>query len=279
MKTRLAALKNIIWALGIVVSLLAVFIGLLFSAFTRSSEEQFRGGLKIGTGTVSTQQNVEAATRPAQVSDGSVKMLPETQDAGQGYLDSLTFLTDSAMIGLRDYGILSGGAETSQVWATPSGVLAVADIPESRIVFPNDGSIITAANAAMILQPDILVISLGNDGINGVLQYDFINAYEKLIRSIRETSPETWIICLPLTSVSESYASNDGVTPAVCNEADTWIQTVCADTGAYYCDAVSVVQDSDGALLQEYASANGKTLNSAGLNQILQYLRYHAVTG
>ena len=65
MKTRLAALKNIIWALGIVVSLLAVFIGLLFSAFTRSSEEQFRGGLKIGTGTVSTQQNVEAATRPA----------------------------------------------------------------------------------------------------------------------------------------------------------------------------------------------------------------------
>jgi hypothetical protein len=29
--------------------------------------------------------------------------------------------------------------------------------------------------------------------------------------------------------------------------------------------------------MDDYASADGKTLNSTGISQILQYLRYHAV--
>lgn len=278
MRGRLTAIKNIVWAFGIVLCLLAVFIGLLFAAFTRNSGEQFRGGVPLGSYSVSTAATAEEPeTRPAQTGDGSLKTLVETADAGQGYLDSLFFLCDSTLIGLRDYGILSGGTETAQVWTTPTGVLAVADIDESRIVYPNDGSIITAANAAMIVQPRILVISVGNDGIGIEDQYVFIGKYEALINSIRNNSPQTFIICLPLTSVTADYAGDDGVTPERCNEVDRWIQMACEDTGAFYADAVSAVQDLNGALLPEYASANGRTLNSTGLNRILQYLRYHAV--
>ena len=276
MRGRLAAVKNLIWALGIVVCLLAVFVGLLFSAFTRSSEEQFRGGVPLGTTRVKSETG-QTASRPLQVADGTLKVLGETRDAGQDYLDSLTFLVDSTMIGLRDYGILSGGTETTQVWATPSGILAVTDMAESRIVFPNDGSIVSAANAAMILRPEILVISLGNDGTAGYSRFEFIEEYEKLILSIRETSPATSIVCLPLTSVTASYPSTDGSTPELSNMTVEWIQTICADTGAWYADAVSGLLDSSGALMAEYASANGKTLNSTGLNVILQYLRNHEV--
>ena len=43
MKGRLTAIKNIAWAFAIVICLLAVFVGLLFAAFTRSNAEQFRG--------------------------------------------------------------------------------------------------------------------------------------------------------------------------------------------------------------------------------------------
>ena len=274
MRGRLTAIKNIAWALAIVLCLLAVFIGLLFSAFTRSSEPQFRGGLPLGTKVTSAEPSTESGTRPAQQGDGTLQVPPETEDAGQAYLDALTFLCDSTMIGLRDYGVLTSG---SQVWATPSGVLSVADIAESKIVFPNDGSIISASQAAMILQPRVLVVSVGNDGIANVDQYDFINRYATLIENIQKASPETWILCLPLTSVTVDYNMGDGLTAARCNEANTWLQTVCSETGAYYCDAVSAVQDVSGLLLQEYASADGRTLNSSGIAQILQYLRYHAV--
>ncbi len=281
MRGRIAAIKNIAWAFSIILCLLAVFVGLLFAAFTRSSEGQFRGALPLGTGPVREETEADAVTgtRPAEQGDGTLKTLPETTDAGQAYIDSLTFLCDSTMIGLRNYGILSGGTETTQVWATPSGVLSAIDIGESKIVFPNDGSIISAANAAMVVQPPILFISLGNDGLGGIDDREFVPLYEMLIRSIWETSPNTYICCLPLTSVTESYYTGDGVSPERCRQANEWIKTVCEDTGAYYVDAVSAVQDENGALLQDYASADGRTLNSSGLNQILQYLRYHAVTG
>ncbi len=282
MRGRLAAIKNIFWAFSIVLCLLAVFVGLLFAAFTRSSEKQFRGALPLGSGPVKVQAeeaDAVSGTRPAEQGDGTLKTLPESEDAGQGYLDSLTFLCDSTTIGLRDYGILSGGTETTQVWATPSGVMSAVDMGEAKIVFPNDGSIVSAANAAMVLQPSVLVISIGNDGLGGIDQYEFIPLYEMLIRSIWENSPNTYILCLPLTSVTDSYYAGDGVSPARCQEASAWIRTACENTGAYYVDAGSAIQDESGALMQEYASANGRTLNSSGLNQILQYLRYHAVTG
>ena len=86
--------------------------------------------------------------------DGTLTTLPETEDAGQEYIDSLTFLCDSSLAGLKDYGVLSGGTETSQVWSTPSGVLAVGDIDQSKIVYPNDGSIVSAA--ALTILPEKL---------------------------------------------------------------------------------------------------------------------------
>ena len=279
MKGRLTAIKNIAWALAILLCLLAVFIGLLFAAFTRNSGEQFRGGVQLGVKTASSDDTAsDSATRPPVTGDGTLRVLAETEDAGQEYVDALTFLCDSTLIGLRNYGILKDGEATAQVWATPSGVLAVSDIPESRIVFPNDGSIVTAANAAMILQPRILVISVGNDGIANVDQYDFIDKYETLIESIQKASPQTWILCIPPTSATVAYADNGGLAVTKSNEAREWLKTICTDTGAYYCDAVSSVQDVSGMLLQEFASADGVTLNSSGLNQLLQYLRYHAVS-
>ena len=89
---------------------------------------------------------------------------------------------------------------------------------------------------------------------------------------------QTWILCIPPTSVTIAYADTAGLALTKSNEARQWLQTICTDTGAYYCDASSAVQDVSGALLQEFASANGVTLNSSGLNQIIQYLRYHAVS-
>ena len=118
MRGRLTAIKNIAWALAIVLCLLAVFIGLLFAAFTRNSEEQFRGGVKLGTRPVKTENVDSAGTRPAQMSDGTLKTLPQTEDAGQAYIDSLTFLCDSPWIGLKSYGMLSGGESTTQVWTS-----------------------------------------------------------------------------------------------------------------------------------------------------------------
>ena len=272
--------KNFGWALAIGVALFALLLGLLFTAFTRYGGELDRPKIQLGevssegpdADTVITGDAVQERT-------GRLVTLAGTADGGQGYIDSLTFLCDSATIGLRDYGILSGGIATTQVWGSNSGSLPIGTIPDALIKYPGDGSQINAIDAAMIAKPKILVISIGQDGLMGVDKETFIANYESLVMGIREKSPGTYIVCCSVTSVGANYAGADGLTRDAINWANDYIQEVCIDTGAYFCDVAHDMRDSTSVLDGSYASSNGKTLNTAGLNAFLQYLRTHMVEG
>ena len=278
MQGKLTTIKNLAWALAIGVVLLALLLGLLFAAFTRYGGPLERpqvqlGQLSRGEETVSAQPPVEAV----QTQTGQLITLEETRDAGQGYIDSLTFLCDSATVGLRDYGILSDGLATTQVWGTGSGSLPVSSLANCAIRYPGDGSLISPADAAMITKPSILVISVGQDGLMDTDRDSFIANYEALVQSIRQSSPGTMIVCCSVTSVGPDYSGPDGLTNDAISWANDYIQQVCKDTGAYYCDVAHDMRDSTNVMSTTYVSANLKTLNSVGLNTWLSYLRTHAV--
>lgn len=279
MRGKLNTIKNVAWALAIGVTLLALLLGLLFAAFTRYGGEMERPQVQLGVlksdsaGPVATA----APDAPVQTATGELITLAETKDAGVDYIDSLTFLCDSATVGLRDYGILSDGLATTQVWGSQSGSLPVEQLANCLIRYPADGSQISPADAAMVSKPAILVISVGQDGLANVDQAGFVQSYEALIQSIRVSSPGTILVCCSITNLGPSYAGGDGLTRDGISWANDWIQQVCRDTGAYFCDVASEMRDSTNVLDADYTSANGKTLNSAGLNTWLEYLRTHAV--
>ena len=275
MNGKLTVYKNIAWAASIIICLVALFVGLVVAAFTRYGGEKERDDIVLGETTPAVQLGPITVGRGENDPIDVFEPVPESEDGGQAYIDSLTFLLDSAAIGLRDYGLLSGGLENQQVWGSDAGNIPVADLAELSIRYPVDGSIISVGNAAMIAKPSRLVISVGSDGLSQVTKEEFIAAYEALIRSIRENSPDTQILCCSLSSVVPDYDASDGLSSSLVGEANEWIQTVCQETGCPYLDTGSVVRDSSGSLMSEFASANGKTLNSAGLNKILMYLRTH----
>ena len=272
--------KNFGWALAIGVALFALLLGLLFTAFARYGGELDPPKIQLGEVSAAVPE-AGAVPEADTVQDrtGRLVTLAGTADGGQGYIDSLTFLCDSATIGLRDYGILSGGIATTQVWGSNSGSLPIGTIPDALIKYPGDGSQINAIDAAMIAKPKILVISIGQDGLMGVDKETFIANYESLVMGIREKSPGTYIVCCSVTSVGANYAGADGLTRDAINWANDYIQEVCIDTGAYFCDVAHDMRDSTSVLDGSYASSNGKTLNTAGLNAFLQYLRTHMVEG
>ena len=279
MRGKLNTVKNLAWALAIGVTLLALLLGLLFAAFARYGGEMERPQVQLGALHSASEASVPetAAGAPVQVATGALVTLAETRDAGQGYIDSLTFLCDSATVGLRDYGLLSDGLATTQVWGSQSGTLPVSQLADCVIRYPNDGSEISPANAAMVSKPSILVISVGQDGLAGVDQQSFVQNYEALIQSIRDASPGTIIVCCSITNLGPGYAGSDGLTRDGISWANDWIQQVCRDTGAYFCDVASAMRDSTNVVEAGFLSANGKTLNSAGLNTWLGFLRTHAV--
>ncbi|MGI5977668.1 MAG: SGNH/GDSL hydrolase family protein [Candidatus Limivicinus sp.] len=277
MSSKRTVIKNLCWAFAIVICLLALVVGFIISSVNRYSGESFSGTADIKSESAEENEDIIELAPGDGSGTARLKLLPETKDAGQEYIDSLTFLCDSSFIGVRDYGLLSGGTGTYQVWGTETGSFKVSDLSSGNIKYPADGSSITVADAAMIAKPPILVICVGQDGLKDVNEATFKTCYSALIQSIQASSPETTIICCGITSVVSNYTGVDGLTPVMISDANDWIMDVCSMMNIYYSESAKAVGDGTGSVLSSYLSSNGKTLNSGGINEILTYLRTHAV--
>ncbi len=275
MKRNLSAIKNMGWALAIIICLLALFVALIIAAVLPYSGPIERGGVQLNE--LESKQEEEQQQQQMEQILGELRTLPESGDAGQSYIDGLTFLCDSSVIGLRDYALLAGGTATTQVWGSTAGNIPANSFADCLIRYQAEGVEITPAEAAAKAQPSRLVVVLGADGLDSVDQETFVEGYVSLIRSIQQASPNTVIIVCSLSSVTTSYSGVDGVNANTIRTVNDWIKTVCMRTGVYFCDSAYAVNDRAGWLDGDYAAVNGKALNTAGLQKILEYLRTHAV--
>ena len=274
MLKRIKGLKDALWALAIGAALLLLFVGFLIAAFTpyRGDRDRPVMDLRAGQEQSSAPAGDDSQAQTAALQpDGTLHSLAETADAGQSYLDGLCYLLDSSLINLRGTGLVNG-----QIWSSESGTLSMSITGEWNIRYPGDSSFISPASAASVKKPAVLVIGVGSDGLLGLSKDAFVTNYVSLIRSLADASPDTRIICLSLCSVTASYAGMDGLSKDAVAEINGWIRTVCTETGAYYADLSGVLYD-DGYLKSEYADGSGRCLNSAGLRELLQYLRTHSL--
>lgn len=275
MKRNLSSMKNLGWAMAILLCLLVLFVALIVAAVLPGPAELERGGVQLN------ELDSRPAEQPSQTEEpetlGELRTVPESTDAGQGYIDGLTFLVDSSAIGLRDYALLTGGTATTQVWGSTAGNIPAGNLADFRIRYQAEGTEISPIEAAAKAQPARLVIILGTDGLDNVDESSFVEGYVSLIRGIQQASPNTVILVCSVSSVATSYSGVDGVNANTIKTVNGWIRTVCMRTGVYFCDTASAVNDRAGWLDVDYAAANGKSLNTAGLQRILEYLRTHAV--
>ena len=274
MKRNLSVMKNMVWALSIILCLLVLFVALIIAAALPYSGPIQRGGVQLNE---LDSEPAEEAQQKEEIILSELRTLPESQDAGQGYIDGLTFLCDSSVIGLRDYALLAGGTATTQVWGSTAGNIPAGNLADFRIRYQAEGTEISPIEAAAKAQPARLVIILGTDGLDNVDESSFVEGYVSLIKGIQQASPNTVILVCSVSSVATSVSGVDGVNANTIKTVNGWIRTVCMRTGVYFCDTASAVNDRAGWLDVDYAAANGKSLNTAGLQRILEYLRTHAV--
>lgn len=253
-------------------------VGLLIASVNRYNGSGFEKDVDLHMN-ASTGPGVVQLTSGDTNAANTLKILEETADAGIEYIDKLTFLCDSSVIGMRDYGLLSGGKSTYQVWGTSSGSLKTDEITSTPIKYPADGSLISIADSAMIAKPPILVICVGQDGLGSTDEKSFKANYTALINSVMSASPDTQIICCSISSVTENYTGPDGLSSSLVGSANDWIKDVCLSTGVYFCNAAHSVDNGYGYVHSTFLSTNGKTLNSTGISEYISYLRTHALGG
>lgn len=272
----LIALKDILWAFAIVISLLAVLFGLLFAAFTGNRSARQDRNLDL-SGVVIVDEG-----KAQEITDNSIQLngnsgestskttLQQTADAGINYLNSITFLVDSPLVAIANQQLPNG-----HVWISANGTMPMNSINTGTIVH-TDGSKVNPDIAAMVAKPSILFIAIGNDSLTHVTEETFKANYKQLIESIHARSSQTLFICGSILPIGENYVTPDGLTNEMIRIANTWVQQVCEETGSYYCDIASAVT-VNGAL-NERLTDNGKQLNDAGITTVISYVKTHSIS-
>lgn len=276
------AIKNMVWALAIFVSLGALLIGLSASMIVRGGSQRQSGTMTLGQGV--SRGGSDKLDLPDefeqynQSSSSSLKLLPSTQDAGLEYALGLTYVCDSTIAGISNYAQNVNAGIVAQVWTDTGSGFPASNAAKTDIIYPNDGSHISVGTASMIAKPSRVVIYIGADNLYDTSSDAFISGYERLIKDIQSSSDSTQIICCGLASVTSGRrGSVDGLDGKLINQANEWIKLICEDTGAFYADLPSVLNDKNGSLNEDYASADGKTLNAQGVGKVIEYFRYHGV--
>lgn len=274
MLKRLKTLKDLLWAAGIGLAVLALLVGLIAATFTPYHGDRERPVMQLKSEKPEKNAAEETAAPVKRgeglLSDGTLHPLVQTEDAGEEYLDSLTILCDSSFASLRGAGLCS-----ASIWSSETGSLPMSGADSWTIRYPGDGSQIGPASAALIAKPKILIIAVGSDGVADMSKEQFTQSYEALIRSIANASPKTTIVCLSPCSVTAAYAG-DEFSKEKADSVNSWIKSVCVSTGAYYGD-LSQSLCINGYLRDEYADGSGRALSNAGLRELLNYLRDHSV--
>ncbi len=265
----LSGLKNILWAIGIAVCLLALLVGFLVSAVT-----PYHGESDPRTPDLNAVRDHNSTADVSALTfvepDGQLHLLRESKDAGAEYISSSVFFTDSVMIALREQSLTGG-----DVWGSDAGSLPMGSIATWNILY-SDGSKISPIDACMIVKPARLFIAIGSDGVDKVGREDFISGYKTLLTSILRVSPGTQIVCCSISPVTADYAGDDNIDNDRIADANDWLRELCLDTGVYFADTASALFAGDG-LDPRYAADNGRSLNSAGVQAVLGYLRTHAI--
>ena len=275
MKNRLSNMKNLIWAAAILLCILALLLGLVFSMTQKSQGERADGTIVLGQIERGKKADLSIVGMEAPAV-GTLTVLPENNKGNLESVFGMTFLCDKTILGIRSYANQYGDGITQQIWTDDGNGLRAKDAAETPIVFV-DGSLIRPGDAAMITRPKTIVLYLGGDELADTTEQEFIDGYTRLIERIRSSSPSTNIIVCSIGSISSNYQGSDGLTTYLISQANSWIRQVCVNTGAYYADIASIVNDEYGYLSDTFLTPDGRSIAAAGIALIVDYFRFHYI--
>ncbi|MBR1497234.1 MAG: SGNH/GDSL hydrolase family protein [Oscillospiraceae bacterium] len=287
-----------IWLGAIALCLVLSLFCLFFSACSAPAEKVVEenddgnsGGFTVTTAPRESAQNggmsftVEDPGATAASGEGgtpeqtaSSVRLGLTEDAGRSYLDRIIFLGDSTTYGIGYY-YDQGYSELcppSQVWTPASGTLTLSYYATATIVYPPTGEELSISEAVARAKPDILLITLGVNGVSFMDEEWFIRDYSALVADVRSASPETRIILNSIYPVMSNYMYIDQISNEKIRAANEWIEGVAADTGCKYLYSYEAVVGADGALPAENCNGDGIHLNGEAFTKVMQYIRTHA---
>lgn len=232
-------------------------------------------GFRVGYTAATNTAVVTSGAAPETVSGARLGL---TADAGRDYLDKIIFLGDSTTYGIgyyynRGYTDL---CPPSQVWTPSSGTLTLSDYASASIVYPETKEELSIRDAVTRAKPEILVITLGVNGVSFMDEAWFTRDYTALVQMVREASPNTKIILNSIYPVAASYKSLKSINNTKICAANVWIEQIAEDTGVRFLNSYECLVGADGWLPESSQNGDGLHLTGEAFTSVMTYIRTHA---
>ena len=206
-------------------------------------------------------------------------VLPETEDAGQSYLDETLFIGDSNTARYMVY----GPEDSSEPFTTIDNNIGVVSMGVQQIEslacqnFKGYSSAVTIPKAVEIMQPRRIIIGFGTNNL-GMNVEQYIRNYKEGLEAIREAYPHAEIIVNAVPPV-DKQRSNTSLTMQKVDAFNSALVTMCKEEGYRFLDSSEALEDpSSGWAKKDYTLSDGVHLSQTGVRALFHYIRTHAST-
>ena len=225
-------------------------------------------------GSIVQESGYDATKNTIDQGKFSATVLPETEDAGQEYIDTTLFLGDSntaRMYRLFDYcsydnaiGSVGMSARSLQKYAC--------------VKFSGYGSYVTMPQAVALMQPRRVIVTFGTNDLDpNYSAASFAESYRAGLQAIADAYPAADIIVNAIPPLGRSH-SNASLTQSQVDEYNKAIVEMCDANGWKFLNSAEVLKDAATGYAKEgyVESSDGIHLTRAAMDALFTYIRTHS---
>ena len=225
-------------------------------------------------GSIVQESGYDATKNTIDQGKFSATVLPETEDAGQEYIDTTLFLGDSntaRMYRMFDYcsydnaiGSVGMSARSLQKYAC--------------VKFSGYGSYVTMPQAVALMQPRRVIVTFGTNDLDPYYSAaSFAESYRAGLQAIADAYPAADIIVNAIPPLGRSH-SNASLTQSQVDEYNKAIVEMCDANCWKFLNSAEVLKDAATGYAKEgyVESSDGIHLTRAAMDALFTYIRTHS---
>ena len=227
-----------------------------------------------GFGGIVQESGYDATKNTIDQGEFSATVLPETEDAGQEYIDTTLFLGDSNTA--RMYRVFDYCSYDNAIGSVGMSARSLQNY--ACVKFSGYGSYVTMPQAVALMQPRRVIVTFGTNDLDpNYSATSFAENYRAGLQAIADAYPAADIIVNAIPPLGRSH-SNASLTQSQVDEYNKAIVEMCDANGWKFLNSAEALKDAATGYAKEgyVESSDGIHLTRAAMEALFTYIRTHS---
>ena len=227
-----------------------------------------------GFGSIVQESGYDATKNTIDQGEFSATVLPETEDAGQEYIDTTLFLGDSNTA--RMYRVFDFCSYDNAIGSVGMSARSLQNY--ACVKFSGYGSYVTMPQAVALMQPRRVIVTFGTNDLDpNYSAASFAENYRAGLQAIADAYPAADIIVNAIPPLGRSH-SNASLTQSQVDEYNKAIVEMCDANGWKFLNSAEALKDAATGYAKEgyVESSDGIHLTRAAMDALFTYIRTHS---